>query len=98
MPYGFDPRQRHHVGAKSALLRLLFCLWRKRSHPPAPLLLLFRKRARSARLRARIPLRFVIAFCTVLAEFAKGKLVSLTEFTPSMLRRHHPFAGVCDRN
>ena len=38
------------AGAKSALLRLLFCLWRKRSHPPAPLLLLFRKRARSARL------------------------------------------------
>ena len=32
------------------MLRLLFCLRRKRSHPPAPLLLLFRKRARSARL------------------------------------------------
>ena len=32
------------------MLRLLFCLWRKRSHPPAPLRLLFRKRARSARL------------------------------------------------
>ena len=27
-----------------------FCLRQKRSHPPAPLLLLFRKRARSARL------------------------------------------------
>ena len=26
-----------HVGAKSALLRLLFCLWQKRSHTPAPL-------------------------------------------------------------
>ena len=32
------------------MLRLLFCLRKKRSHPPAPLLLLFRKRARSARL------------------------------------------------
>ena len=47
---GFESRHSDHVGAKSALLRLLFCLRQKRSHPPAPLLLLFRKRARSARL------------------------------------------------
>ena len=45
---GFDPHLPHHAGAKSALLRLLFCLRRKRSHPPAPLPLFFRKRARSA--------------------------------------------------
>ena len=36
-----DPRHRHHVGAKSALLRRIFysCGTKKR-HPPAPLLLL----------------------------------------------------------
>ena len=38
------------VGAKSALLRLVFVCDRKTSHPPAPLLLLFRKKSRSARL------------------------------------------------
>ena len=37
-----------HVGVKFALLRLIFCLRQKIKHPPAPLLLLFRKKSRSA--------------------------------------------------
>lgn len=37
-----------HVGAKFALLRLIFCLRQKIRHPPAPLLLLCRKKSRSA--------------------------------------------------
>ena len=45
---GFDPLRVHHVGAKSALLRLIF--FAKISRPPAPLLLLFRKKSRSAHL------------------------------------------------
>ena len=40
-----------HVVAKSAL-RPFFCLRQERSHPPAPLLLLFRKKSRSHRLTA----------------------------------------------
>lgn len=42
----FSPRS--HVGAKSALLRLIFCLQQEISHLTASLLLLFRKKSRSA--------------------------------------------------
>ena len=40
IPCGFKSHFRHHVGAKSALLRRLFVPMAKRRHPPAPLLLL----------------------------------------------------------
>ena len=41
IPCGFESHLRHHVGAKSALLRRLFsACGKKRRHPHAPLLLL----------------------------------------------------------
>ena len=40
MAWEFESPLSHHVGAKSALLRRLFCLRLNRRHPPAPLLLL----------------------------------------------------------
>ena len=41
IPCGFESHHRHHVGAKSALLRRsFFAFSKKERHPPAPLLLL----------------------------------------------------------
>ena len=48
----FKSTRLHHVGAKFALFRLIFCLWQKISYPPAPLLLLFQNRSCSLRLFA----------------------------------------------
>ena len=49
--HGFDPHRLHQVRAKFALLWLIFLsTTEKISHPPAPLLLLFRKKSRSAHL------------------------------------------------
>ena len=65
---GFDPRHRHHVGAKSALLRRIFysCGTKKR-HPPAPLLLLSES---NPLRRASIRFLFFAKSVFVLRDFA----------------------------
>ena len=83
----------NHVGAKSALLRLLFCLRRKRSHPPAPLLLLFRKRARSARLfgckRPHDGSQSLPPFC---GRGATPRFDKVDQLGPGAVSRSGPFA------
>ena len=63
-----DPRHRHHVGAKSALLRRIFysCGTKKR-HPPAPLLLLSES---NPLRRASIRFLFFAKSVFVLRDFA----------------------------
>ena len=96
------PRWRHRAGStpaagttseQSPLCSGVFlCLGQKRRHPPAPLLLLFRKRARSARLlgckRPRDGSLSLPPFCGCL----RSKLTSpATRQGPGAISRSRPF-------
>ncbi len=58
---GFESLRAGHVGAKSALLRLIFCLRQKISHSFSPLLLLFAKIPLGPPARPKTP--FMTARC-----------------------------------